>query len=445
MKSFRLLMALLLLLSAGCSLPFQPGGLLAAQTTPTLATPTETAPASSSPAPSITVTPKQVKGPLTLHIWLPPQLDPASGTKEGNLLKQRLEEFKARRPGILLDVRIKALDGSGGLLDMLSTANAAAPSILPDLVALPRPMMEAAALKGLLHPFDGLTTVLDNSDWYDYALQLAHLQKSTFGLPFAGDALILIYRPSVVGDPPKRLSNNQAIKGPLAFPAGDPQSLFTLLLYQSAGGSVQDEQGRPSLDPAVLAQVLSFYQNAGKGGDVQQTEPLVPAWLSNYDTDDQSWSAFMEGKANLVVTWASRFLKDGKNLPEDAAAATLPNLEGSPYTLATGWVWALAGNQIQNQAAAVQLAEFLTDGDFMANWTAAAGYLPTRTDALSAWADSPQKSLASQVALSAHPNPPADVLASLAPALRQATYQILNKQGEPQSLAQEAANQLKNP
>ena len=445
MKFFRLILALLLLLSAGCTLPFQSGSPTAAQTTPSVATLTEIAPASSSPAPSTSATPQQVKGPLTLHIWLPPQLDPASGTKEGSLLKQRLEEFKARRPGILLDVRIKALDGPGGLLDMLSTASAAAPDILPDLVALPHPMMEAAALKGLLHPFDGLSTVLDNSDWYDYALQLARLQKSTFGLPFAGDALILIYRPSVVGEPPKALNNNQAIKGPLAFPAGDPQSLFTLLLYQAAGGSVQDEQGRPSLDPAVLAQVLSFYQNAEIVGDVQQAEHLVPAWLSNYETDDQSWSAFMEGKANLVVTWASRYLKDRGNLPKDTAAATLPTLGGSPYTLATGWVWALAGNQIQNQAAAVQLTEFLTEGDFMANWTAAAGYLPTRTSALSAWSDSPQRLLASQVVLSAHPNPPGDVLASLAPALRQATFQILNKQGEPQSLAQEAANHLKNP
>ena len=277
MKVFRLVLALLLLLSVGCNvhladqfaLPVLSGSPTEAQTTPALLTQTEPAPASFSPTPSASSTPERVNGPLTLHIWLPPQFDPASGTKEGSLLKQRLEEFKVRRPGILLDVRIKALDGPGGLLDMLSTASAAAPGILPDLVALPRPMMEAAALKGLLHPFDGLMTALDNSDWYDYALQLAQLQKSTFGLPFAGDALILIYRPSIVGDPPRRLNNSQAIKGPLAFPAGDPQSLFTLLLYQAAGGPVQDEQGRPSLDPAVLAQVLSFYQDIGQAGDVQ--------------------------------------------------------------------------------------------------------------------------------------------------------------------------------
>lgn len=181
----------LLLLLAGCdALPLRIGS---PTSTPSASAPvTPTAPAT---APAVTftpvtapasATPDQAKGPLTLRIWVPPQFDPTSGTKDGSLLNQRLEEFKTRRPGIRLDVRVKALEGPGGLLDTLSSASAAAPAVLPDLVALPRPMMEAAALKGLLHPYDGLSTTLESSDWYDYAQQLAHLQKSTFGLPFRG-------------------------------------------------------------------------------------------------------------------------------------------------------------------------------------------------------------------------------------------------------------------
>jgi ABC-type glycerol-3-phosphate transport system substrate-binding protein len=354
------------------------------------------------------------------------------------LLNQRLEEFKNRRPGIQLDVRVKAMEGPGGLLDTLSAASAAAPGVLPDLVALPRPMMEAAALKGLLHPYDGLSTILDSSDWYTYAQQLAHLQKSTFGLPFAGDALILMYRPSVVGEPPRMLGDIQNLEGLLSFPASDPQSLFTLTLYQAAGGDIQDMQSRPSLDPIILSQVLSFYQKAAQAG-------LAPAWLSQYETDDQSWSAFVEGKANLAVTWASRYLMESGDQLKDTAAVTLPTLDGTRYTLATGWVWALAGSQTQNQAAAVQLAEFLIEADYMAKWTAAAGFLPTRASALSGWPASPMRSLASQVMLSAHPYPPVDVLSSLSPALRQATMQILNNQGEPLFIAQEAASLLKSP
>jgi ABC-type glycerol-3-phosphate transport system substrate-binding protein len=445
MKLIRLILALSLLLSAGCSmLSDQAGGLTPTQAGSTGALPSPAAPAVSPGAPTANIpapaggTPTSPPGPIILHIWLPPQFDPSVGTREANLLKQRLQEFKSRRPGVQLEVRIKALDGPGGLLDTLSSASAAAPALLPDLVALPRPMMEAAALKGLLHPYDGLSTALESSDWYDYATQLARLQKSVFGLPFAGDALILVYRPSLVGSPPETLNQSQGIPGPLSFPGSDPQSLFTLTLYQAAGGAIQDDQGRPYLDPTILAQVLSFYQNAGQSG-------LAPAWLSQYETDDQSWAAFEEGKTNLVVTWASRYLMGSGDAPSDLAAASLPTLEGAPYTVATGWVWALAGSQSQNQASAVELANFLTESNFMAEWTAAAGFLPARISALSAWPDTPLRTLCSQVMLSAHPYPPVDVLASLSPTLRQATTQVLNGQGEPQSLAQEAANRLKNP
>jgi multiple sugar transport system substrate-binding protein len=446
MKFLHLILALVLLFLAGCNaLTGQISGIDATQTAPTIISPTTRVPTSvtsSTPEAVSTgvseipsATPDLTNEPLTLNIWVPPQFDPNVGTSEGRLLNQRLEEFISRRPDITLNVRVKAMEGAGGLLDALSSASAAAPDILPDLVALPRPLMEAAALKGLLHPYDGLSTALENADWYDYALQLARLQKSTFGLPFAGDALILMYRPSVIGDPPKVLSDTQTIVGPLSFPASDPQALLTLTLYQAAGGAVQDEQGRPALDPDILAQVLSFYQKANQTG-------LAPAWLTQYETDDQSWSAFIEGKANLAITWTSRYLAMNGNQVKDMAAATLPTLDGSSYTQATGWVWALAGSQTKNQAAAVQLAEFLTESDFMARWTAAAGFLPTRASALTAWPDSALRKLSGQVMLSAHPFPPADVLTSLVPVLRQATVQILNKQGDPLPLAQEAADRL---
>jgi multiple sugar transport system substrate-binding protein len=163
MKLQRLALAALLLFSTGCSgLLFHPGSPSPVRTaSPTgPATQTVTANSTEIPTPAASPTADQPKGPLTLTIWVPPQFDPEAGTAGSDLLKKRLEEFKARRPGISLDVRVKALDGPGGLLDTLSSASAAATRVLPDLVALPRPMMEAAALKGLLHPYDGLSTAL---------------------------------------------------------------------------------------------------------------------------------------------------------------------------------------------------------------------------------------------------------------------------------------------
>jgi multiple sugar transport system substrate-binding protein len=421
----KLLLLVVLLFAAGCTAIPQAGP---TNIPPTLPAPTLTPP----PTSAVTTTPA---GPVTLRIWLPPELDPDSGSPAGNIMKARLEEFSSRRPGVHIEVRIKAPDGPGGLLDSLTTASAAAPLALPDLVALPRPTMETAALKGLVHPFQNLTDPIEEPDWFPYARQLARLQDSIFGIPFAGDAMTLVYRPSVVSTPPDALSS--ALESPdiLAFPAADPQALYTLALYQAAGGSVRDEQGRPILDANVLEQVLSFYE---AGSQAQ----LTPFWLTQFQNDAESWQVYKEGRVPMVVTWMSRYLQE---LQPDMAAAPLPTLSGDDFTLASGWVWSLASPDPEQQELSTELAEFLSDSEFMARWTAAAGYLPTRASALTSWRDEATQTLASQILLSAQLYPPEDLLTSLAPALERATVEVLKQESDPQKAAQEAAESLTIP
>jgi multiple sugar transport system substrate-binding protein len=449
MSSRLFFLSLLLVLTTGCSsLPFQVG--LNPESTPQVTqTVTPSLAPTLTPSPLPETTPS---GPVTLTVWLPIEFDPNSGSTSGELLKSRLEEFSLRRPGVRIDVRLKTIDGTGGLLDTLTAAGAAAPLALPDLVALPRPLMETAALKGLLHPLDGMTEVLASPDWYDYARQLSRLHDTTFGLPLAGDALLLIYPPSNIAEPPGTWDQVLSLEGPLLFPAADPQALTTLALYLAAGGPVQDDQGRPMLDVDILAQLLSFYQ-AGMSNQV------LPFWISQYETFDQAWVGYIENPLSLNIAWVSRYLSAGTfsseisdTPPEEdvtdevlIAAAPLPTPSGDPFTLANGWVLALAGSQPSKQALAMELAEFLTESSHLANWTEASGLLPPRSDALEGWGDHPAKDLLSQVAASAHIFPSADVLSSLAPPLQQATLQILKQQGEPLPLAQMAAAQLENP
>ena len=278
-----------------------------------------------------------------------------------------MDEFVARRPGLQIEVRIKA----ESMLNSLSATQAAAPSIMPDLVALSRADLESATAKGLLHPLDGLTTLPDDPDWYPYARQMAHIQNTTFGLPFAGDALALVgYR-----YPLPSAWNELTDETLFIFPAADPRALFTLSLYLSAGGTLQDSQGRLALDEAVLAEVLSLYLPDA------ENEFISPQVIT-YENDEQAWNAFREQRGNLVVSWTSRYLKE-PTLP--LALAPLPGLDTGQYTLATGWSWALAGSNPENQPLAVELAEFLSDSLFLAEWNQATGYLPTRPTALSSW------------------------------------------------------------
>lgn len=421
----RLLGALILLASFGCQSALQPP--------PTAIFETET---TTPPAPTATfeVTPAP-SGPATLRLWLPPQFDPATGTPAARLLQTRLDEFTSRRPDVRLEVRIKAVEGPGGLLDALTAASGAAHRALPDLVALPRSTLEAAAIKGLLHPLDGLTNAMDDPDWYDYARQLARVQNSVFGLPFAGDALLLAYRPAALQNPPVDFSAALSSTGTLVFPASDPAASYTLALYLAAGGAVQDEQGRPTLQEPALMSVLDFYQAAEKRG-------FIPFWTTQFTNDSEVWQAFMDQRADVAVVWSTLYLQQ---LVADAAVAPLLTPGPDPSTQATGWVWATASPVPEHLKLSVELAEFLSSSDFLATWTVAAGVLPPRPSALAAWQNTSLATAMDKIALDANLIPTADVLTILAPPLAEAAQSVLKGQKDPATAARDAVSSLTNP
>lgn len=421
---------LALLLATGCNtiLPSLQGTV---SISPTSA-PTATSTATTTP-PSLPLdTPQST---VTLTLWLPPQFDPEADTAAAKLLQERLDEFAARRPGIHLEVRIKSDEGSGGLLDALATASAAAPLTLPDVIALPRPLLEVAAIKGLLHPIDDISVLMDNPDWYTYARHLGRIQDSTFGLPFAADALVMVYRTTTITTPPDTFSATLTVPGPIAFPAADPQALFTLAMYQAAGGEVLDEQGRPKLSVAELTEVFNYFHQAAEA-------EIMPFWLTQYQTDAQVWEAFKNNQAVMAVTWMSHYLT---NMQADILAAQLPTPEGEPHTLATGWVWALAGGNPEHQQLSIELAEFLTESAFLARWTSAMGYLPPRPSALEGWRSASIQTLAERIEIYAVLIPPSDVLTTIAQPLEAATVEVLKLQVDPVEAALSAAEDFTQP
>ncbi len=374
-------------------------------------------------------------GPPVLRIWVPPQFDPEGDSPASDLLKQRLDSYTAERPDLRIETRVKASSGTGGLLDSLSSANAAAPLAVPDLILLPRASLEIAALKGLLFPFDGLTDPLDDSDWYPYAQELGQIQTSTFGLPFAGDALVSLYRPSEIEIHPADWSIALEAGHPIAFPAAEPSAIFPLAQYLSTGGQIQDADGRPLLESTPLTEMLSFFRDAEAAG-------VMPFWLTQFTDDGQSWEAYTENQVNSVVTWINRYLS---TLPGDTAAAPIITQTGTPLTLADGWVWALSNPQTERHALSVDLAEYLTDGEFLSEWSQAAGYLPPRQSALEGWTNVALRELVERIILSAQIIPPNDVMAAIGPALSQATIDVLKQQSSPVSAANDAIASLESP
>ena len=120
----------------------------------------------------------------------------------------------------------------------------------------------------------------------------------------------------------------------------------------------------------------------------------------------------------------------------------LPSLGTNHVSLATSWLWALSDPVPERRGLAVRLAEYLVQGDFLANWTAAAGYLPTRPTALAMWPNQGIQSLLSQIVLSAQLRPNNDLTSSLGPVLADAALQVIKGQTDPAQAAQAAAERL---
>jgi multiple sugar transport system substrate-binding protein len=372
-----------------------------------------------------------------VRVWLPPEFDPASGDKANQLLNARLQNYKVENPSIRLEVRVKSLEGPGGMLDSLVATSAAAPSDLPDLVLLPRTILESAALKGLLYPYDDLTNILDNPSWFEYALQLAHLKSSIYGIPFAGDALVMAHSSSIQSTP-LSLADIVTQKEKLLYPAADPHALFTLSMYQAAGGKLQDNQGRPALEESTLTSILNYYEQAS-------LVEVMPYTLTQFSDDAQVWEAFLGGQYYMAITWASTYLRGVGLGQTNLAIAPLPTPDGDPFTLATGWSWALPGQDPVRRSSAVKLAEYLVAKDFLAEWTLAAGYIPPRVDALQSWREPDARTVIEKISSSAQLLPSADLLSTIGPALQTAVVSVLEGRLDPRAAAQAAFNQVRQP
>ena len=385
------------------------------------------------PIPVTKPTEETTPEPVTsLTLWVLPEMDPSLESDASIMLANRLQLFSDLHNGLAINVRVKAASGAGGLLDALDATSAAAPDALPDLIVFSRPDMESAALKGLISSLEALTEVPDDSDWYSFTRDLALLQGETYGFPFAADALALVYRPESIPDFSGTWNGILESNAALVFPVDSDHSLFQLVLYLDEGGVIQDNQRRPTLEVDALSEVFQLIQEGVESG-------TFPQGLIQYQTSDQVWAAFKEGEADLVVTWMSNFLRDG---PGDAAVLPLFPVSNGAVSIGTGLIWAVSTPIESRQDIVIDLAEFLIQSDFLAEWSLAAGYIPPRPSSLEGWTDQGLRSTVSQIALMTQMYPSNEIITKLGPILRDGTIQILQETVDPEQAAQVAVESL---
>ena len=361
--------------------------------------------------------------PKILRIWLPPQFDPNANNPAAALLKQRFKDFEVDHPGLEVDIRIKSEAGDANLLDSLSITNLAAPSALPDLVALPRNDLEAAAQKKLIKSLN-ISNELQNPDVYPYARQLAEIDGTPYGIPFAGDALVMVYRPDLVWI--KSWDDILLSQSQLMFAGADPQAEAALALYASAGGELTDANGKPTFNQDILIQVLNLFS---KGRGVS----LFPDAVKNISSDNQVLDEYRNRRTDLAIFHYSKYRSS-----LDSLYQPLMGLGDDPhFAFAEGWTWALTGRNPETQALAKDLAEYLTEAEFLAPWIQETGYLPTRHFTSNAQAD--QKAM--DVINAAQPLPSADTIQVLGPLMQDAVVRVLNGE-DPEAVARSVIEKL---
>jgi ABC-type glycerol-3-phosphate transport system substrate-binding protein len=359
---------LCLLLAAGCAGAAQ-SPLTAAEA---LVTPIHTStPVSVAPTPEQTA---EVQRPLT--IWLPDALAPLNNADDAALLTEQLDEFLNTQAEYRIELRTKKPEGIGGIMEMLRAARQVAPGALPDLTLLRRADLFAAVDAGLIQPMSAVPRALLNS-LHPSALRLGQISGTVYGLPYALIIQHMAYRPEVLSGTFARFDDVLTNRQPLVFPAGGDDGLnIVLLQYLAAGGRTSDlENGRLNRD--ALLTVFTFYQRA-------RDEELVGTSLLNYMRTADYIDLLVDGDINAAALDSSSFLTAlarGRAL----TAALLPMPDGETLTLLDGWMWVLVTGDVERQAAALELLNWMTDAERQAAYTRAVNVIPAGRDALALW------------------------------------------------------------
>lgn len=361
-------------------------------------------------------------------VWLPPQFDPSTQAQSATTLGDLFTEFMSENQNISINYRIKDTGGEASELNMLSLAADAAPNVVPALVILDRNDMMTAVQKGLIYPIE--TDLFSEAEtWFRFARESAFVDNVLYGIPVAGDPLVLAYRPALTGPDMNNWEEILTRGLPIGFEPNSVTDLFGLFIYVSLGGRTTDEQGKPWLDQEILTQTLNFFLNGGQKG-------AFPPAIAKDSNVGQSWKQFTDGTYQITVT---RFSQYRHNRRPDFIAIPLPRTDNSsPYPLVNTWNVVITARSPEIQELAIELGKAIAASEFNDRWTFSGGYLPVRNTDLKNWgADSGYEGvslMSEKGALIQSGN----IIAKLVPILNSAISKVIQTTMTPEKAAAEA-------
>lgn len=323
-----------------------------------------------------------------LRVWIPPEIG-ARTQAAAEVLARQIQAFNGRYPELEIIVERKAVDGPGGIINFLRTGRPVAPSILPDLVALPAAMMADATVRELVYPLNPFIDQNSLEPFYPAATTHALQEPSVLGYPFAMTGLShLVYPPEIItGTVPLRWSTFVSdTTNTLLLPADSREgAFFGLQFYLAEGGSLVNEAGQPDLQQEPLTRAL---ETIARGKPNLLQSPQLKSL-------EEAWQLYQVGTSNHV--WMrSDYLLGERSLLEGNVAigqpnrgfAAVPGPDEPLVPLMSTWLWAVTTPEAPRQAVATEFLLFLTESQNMAEWTAVSHVLPPRRDVVAAFSES---------------------------------------------------------
>lgn len=340
----------------------------------------------STPAPTPAATAAPVTpAPATLTLWLPDWMALPDAPGYG-ALTEIITTFEQEKD-VSVIIAPKLPRGQGGLLDALRKTKPVAPSVLPDVIALPFQDISQATKEDLLQPVAGLFDPQLQDDLYPFAQQASNVEGNWMALPFAADFEHLSFQPAALSEPPISWDILLASEGRYAFPVGGSDSAWTdvlLLHYLSAVPAGES----PKRNKTALRQQLDFYEALYQRG-------LVNDAILQSNTPADSWKQALKGDAAMAETTANLWLGH-HNEATFLRFGPTPAKDGQSRYLIHGWAYALITADETHQALAVDLINRLMAAPALADWSNRAFMLPTRRSSLQQWPADDYRSFASE-------------------------------------------------
>jgi ABC-type glycerol-3-phosphate transport system substrate-binding protein len=369
-----------------------------------------------------------------LTLWVPPTFSPDADSTAADTFQERLKAFEASHDDLTLQVRTKAEQGPSGLLETVRSASIAAPQALPDVIILNQASLNVATLKGYVQPLDGLVEKPEPPGWYDHALEVARLDEGLYGLPFASDAQILVYRKDRYQAAPITWSDLVNADLPFLFPAGDPAAMFTLAQYTHHGGRLTDDGGLPMIDVASLAEVLTFYHSALSNG-------VISPSLRQYANAEETWEALRVDRGSSGVAPLRGFLTS--DTFDRFGASPLPARNEPGVSPSVTWSWVVVAQDPAKRELAAELIAWLIEPEFLGPWSYELGLMPATAQALSIWPEGEASALVSNLVTVSNPAPSTETSMTFGSFFNEAVSEVLTEKQPPLSAAQSAATALR--